>query len=201
MSELTKVCTTCKVEKPISEFHKKKCAKSGVQSKCKVCRKEYDRQYYSDNAEEILKRKETYYMDNIEYRKQYCLDNAEEMKEYKRHYKTNRYHNNIEFKILDNLRTRLHAALKGASKSASTVELLGCTSVEFKDHLESQFTEGMTWGNHGTHGWHMDHIRPCASFDLKDPTRHSRNASITRTYNPCGPLITCLRVRRFLNIF
>ena len=27
----------------------------------------------------------------------------------------------------------------------------------------------MSWNNHGKFGWHMDHIKPCASFDLTDP--------------------------------
>jgi len=27
----------------------------------------------------------------------------------------------------------------------------------------------MTWENHGLYGWHIDHIRPCSSFDLNDP--------------------------------
>lgn len=27
----------------------------------------------------------------------------------------------------------------------------------------------MTWENYGVHGWHIDHIRPCKSFDLTDP--------------------------------
>ena len=33
--------------------------------------------------------------------------------------------------------------------------------------LEAQFLPGMTWDNHGE--WHIDHIRPCASFDFSDP--------------------------------
>ena len=24
----------------------------------------------------------------------------------------------------------------------------------------------MTWENHGQYGWHVDHIKPCALFDL-----------------------------------
>jgi hypothetical protein len=32
--------------------------------------------------------------------------------------------------------------------------------------LEEQFEDGMTWENHGE--WHIDHRRPCASFDLVD---------------------------------
>lgn len=33
-------------------------------------------------------------------------------------------------------------------------------------HLESQFEPGMTWENRRK--WHIDHIIPCAAFDLTD---------------------------------
>lgn len=59
--------------------------------------------------------------------------------------------------------------LKGAYKPGKTRELIGCTVRELKEHLEAQFTDGMTWDNYGRYGWHIDHIRPCASFDLSDP--------------------------------
>jgi hypothetical protein len=55
-------------------------------------------------------------------------------------------------------------------KSASTLELLGCSLDQLRVHLESQFCHGMTWENHGP-VWHIDHIRPCASFDLLDPVQ------------------------------
>jgi len=63
----------------------------------------------------------------------------------------------------------MYNALKRKTKCDSTIELLGCTIEEFWVHLEEQFTEGMTRENHGRTGWHMDHIRPCVSFDLTDP--------------------------------
>jgi len=40
------------------------------------------------------------------------------------------------------------------------------TPLELMDYLEKMFTDGMTWDNYGQ--WHLDHIRPCASFDLSD---------------------------------
>lgn len=58
---------------------------------------------------------------------------------------------------------------KGAKKAAKTMQLLGCDVIAFKAHLESLWLSGMTWENYGYRGWHIDHIRPCASFDLTDP--------------------------------
>jgi len=72
----------------------------------------------------------------------------------------------VNFRIACNLRTRLHSALNGKSKSKATLELLGCSIDELRKHLESQFQDGMTWENYGLHGWHIDHTKPCASFDL-----------------------------------
>lgn len=34
-------------------------------------------------------------------------------------------------------------------------------------HLESKFVEGMTWENRSE--WHIDHIRPIASFNYATP--------------------------------
>ena len=62
------------------------------------------------------------------------------------------------------LRSRVMRALKGGWKSASITELIGCTIEECRQHLENQFEDGMTWDNHGE--WHIDHRRPCSSFDL-----------------------------------
>jgi hypothetical protein len=75
------------------------------------------------------------------------------------------------YAIVYRLRTRLRQALKGAGvkKSSKTFDLIGCTIQELVAHLESQFQPGMTWENRSE--WHIDHIRPCASFDLSDPAQ------------------------------
>jgi len=79
----------------------------------------------------------------------------------------NRLNTCPEARITENLRRRTRAVLEGINKSDSTLALIGCTSVELKKHLESQFIDGMNWDNYGD--WHIDHIRPCASFDLTSP--------------------------------
>lgn len=76
-----------------------------------------------------------------------------------------------------NMRSNTNRILKGQgrAKSKKTEEYLGCTVEELICHLESKFQDGMNWENYGnpngdhTEGWHVDHIRPCASFDLSDP--------------------------------
>jgi hypothetical protein len=75
----------------------------------------------------------------------------------------------LKFRIVNNLRTRFFHVLKGARKSTRTLELLGCSVEHLIKHLESNFRPGMSWANRTE--WHIDHIRPLASFDLSDPAQ------------------------------
>lgn len=85
-------------------------------------------------------------------------------------YEKNKYRTDPQHKIKILLRGRLGMALKagGVKKAASTLALLGCSLKHLKAHLESLFKPGMAWENHGPI-WHIDHIKPCAKFDLTDP--------------------------------
>lgn len=75
---------------------------------------------------------------------------------------------NPGLRMRSNLSRRINKAIKGISKSAHTVELVGCSIEFFMSHLQSLFRPGMTWENYGP-VWHVDHIKPCAKFDLTDP--------------------------------
>ncbi len=68
-----------------------------------------------------------------------------------------------EFRLLINHRNRVSAIMRGKLKPKSR-DLLGCSMPEFRSFIELKFTQGMTWENMGA--WHLDHIVPCASFDL-----------------------------------
>lgn len=81
--------------------------------------------------------------------------------------------NDPEFKLEHNLRSRIRIALKGIAKSQRTMELLGCSVDDLRKRLENKFTPLMTWDNYGTY-WHVDHIIPCASFDLTNPEQQKR---------------------------
>lgn len=78
------------------------------------------------------------------------------------------------FRLRWNISRRVNYLLRGIGKSARTVELLGCSVQELREHLEKQFKPGMTWENHSRNGWHIDHIKPCSSFNLADPEEQKR---------------------------
>ena len=72
------------------------------------------------------------------------------------------------------LRERVRKALKNYSTRRDkkhTIEYVGCSIEDLRTHLENQFENEaercghpISWENQGE--WHIDHIRPCASFDL-----------------------------------
>jgi cell division ATPase FtsA len=80
----------------------------------------------------------------------------------------------VNFRVKENLRSRLYQAIKNGQKSGSAVKDLGCTIKELKQHLEQNFHqrtktgEKMSWKNYGIDGWHIDHIKPLSSFNLTD---------------------------------
>lgn len=84
----------------------------------------------------------------------------------KKKYQKERLKRDIKFKILHNLRKRILLVLHGKTKAENSMNLLGCSAEHLKKHLEEQFKDDMSWENYGTKGWHIDHIKPCASFDF-----------------------------------
>ena len=80
------------------------------------------------------------------------------------------YLQDIEHKLIHQIRGRIRSALKerNSRKANKAIKLLGCDLQWLVAWLEVQFRSGMTWDNYGPI-WHVDHIRPCASFNLTDP--------------------------------
>lgn len=170
-----KTCKKCKVEKEFSDFSKQKKGKNGYRSNCKKCisqsSKKYSKQYHLDNKVNLNKKNKDYRLNNKEkvkeYNKEYRLNNKEKSKEYNLNNKDknnerqkNRKLNEPLFKLIVNTRSLIGSSIRnnGYSKKSKTYEILGCSFEQFKAHLESQFTEGMTWSIYGQ--WHLDHIYP-----------------------------------------
>tara|TARA_R100001377_G_scaffold21753_1_gene11542 strand:- start:14 stop:580 length:567 start_codon:yes stop_codon:yes gene_type:complete len=133
--------------------------------------KKYRKEYSLKNKEKIAKYCKEYNLKNkeskIKYNKKYRLNNKEHLSKVKLNYQREQYKNNPNFKLKRNLRGRVWSALKGISKSAPTMELLGCSVDKLWNHLESKFESWMTKENYGL--WHVDHIIACAKFDLTCP--------------------------------
>jgi Prasinovirus endonuclease VII len=94
--------------------------------------------------------------------------------DFKRLWAFNKRRNDVGFRILCNLRRRLYDAQLRQKQSKSATKLLGCSLEDFRIYLESKFEPGMTWENYGRYGWHIDHIVPCALFDMTDANHRRR---------------------------
>src|SRR6266404_2225683 len=138
-------CNKCGFKKPSSQFYRNSYNRgTGLLSRCKI-----------------------------------CISEISKTPEYKRrvsNYVKSRMLQDPIFRVRVNLGKRLAKVLNGASKSKPTMVLIGCGLSELRTHLERQFRNGMSWGNYGfgTDRWHVDHIVPCAQFDLTNPKHQKR---------------------------
>jgi hypothetical protein len=128
-------------------------------------------EYYKKNKDKVKQQQKEYYLKNIDKCNQMSYrwrqENRDRYIELRNKRKIERYKNDINYKLKNNMISRTNLALKDNRKSGRTEELLGCTIQFLKKYLESQFVDGMSWDNRLQ--WHIDHIIPCDSFDLSDP--------------------------------
>lgn len=156
----------------------------GPKKRCDICKKKHRRLYYQirnqdpkrkeQNRERLIRFRKKNPDKNKEYNKKYSTGkNRDKYLSQKRERNKKYYTNNLQYKLGQLLRYRLWISLKEQSldNANSAKELLGCSKEELIKHLESQFSEGMTWENWSLNGWHIDHIRPISSFDLSDPAQ------------------------------
>lgn len=175
-----KICRICGELKELNEFHKKKDSKDGTRNECKECckniqkkyrkmqgykekRKEYDRKRYLEKREEILEYKKEYHRNNYKSKiKTYRQDNLDKYANIQANYRKNNPHY-IAWRSL------IHRVIKqfGTEKENHTIDELGYSASDLKEHMESLFKEGMDWNNWGV--WHIDHIKSVSSFDKNTP--------------------------------
>lgn len=155
-------CRRCGLEKPLAEFNKNIELIKRTPRVCRACylarnngyrranpgpSREASRKWHQKNREKVLAR----------LRKRDPARHAIYARERRR--------KNLHIRIQDNIRRRINEYIRKGWKSANTAALLGCTVEALKLHIERLFEPGMTWENYGP-VWHIDHVRPCASFDL-----------------------------------
>lgn len=136
------------------------------------------RAHYENNKDEILKQKKQYQEQNQDkiktQRQKYYQENKERLIKNNSARIKKYYDTDPSFRLAHLMRTRMRMALKGEIKTGKTFELLGCSTEELKRWLEMQFYDDkMSWDNYGSY-WHVDHIIPCAHFDLTDPEQQKQ---------------------------
>jgi macrodomain Ter protein organizer (MatP/YcbG family) len=183
-----KVCKLCNFEKILDDYHNHPNTKDGFMSTCKECINEKKRNYYQLNKDKISEQKHDYYIENKEiiknrlklYRdnnklteknrvEKFNNNNPDYMTNYQKEYVKYNRDNNPLYKLKHNIRVRIKHFFnsKNITKQNKTFDIVGCTPEFLKEHIEKQFTEGMSWGLLGHH-IHIDHIIPLSSANTEE---------------------------------
>lgn len=171
MLKRASACRKLRQSKIYKEKHRKDAALWRLKNPAKS--KEVSRLFYKNNAERHREKARNY-------RKNLKLDINKSKLEKNRKWHREKYYRNKKLKsnyfFTRKIATRIYMALKrgGGIKSIKTSDAIGCSVTFLKNHLESKFRDGMNWDNYGKFGWHIDHIKPCASFDLSDQEQQNK---------------------------
>lgn len=191
-----KTCSRCKIEKSIVEFYKDKFSNDGFRYQCKPCGKILNESWIKSRAG-VTSRKRAYKKWEKSEKGEVYFANPEtkaartsSIKKYEKtqkgkivrskirvkrivngkskQWQAYKYKNDINYRIREVLRSRLRGALARNQKVGSAIKDLGCSILELRKHLESKWLPGMSWKNWDQYGWHIDHIKPLAKFNLQD---------------------------------
>ena len=211
---LFKTCGRCKNEKPLTDFNNAAYSPDKKQHKCRECERTYlalrledpefkrilkqksrahtkrKRSAETPEQREIrIKRGRIWYQENkqsqSEYRKKYTKEHPEVFRK-----------QTPQYIIARRCRARVRAALVHRKKylKKHTKELLGIESwTEGKQFIEAKFLPGMNWNN--AHLWHLDHTKPCDSFDLTDERQLLECFNI-KNLQPLWATINCQKHNR-----
>lgn len=163
-----KICTTCKESLPLEEFYVEKKTKDGRRAVCKNCMNDFSKNRYKnmkpEEKDKLSKYSRTKNKEWFQKNKKRVCENIKE-----------RNRTDPNFSLIRRIRGRHRSALvrylktKNCKKVDKTLNLLGCSAHDFKTYIESLFRDGMAWDKLLNSEVHLDHIRPCSSFDLSKP--------------------------------
>ena len=148
---------------------------------------EYKKKYREEHKEEIKERARKHYLENQESNKEkarlYREANSEKIKEAAAKYReenreamnernrgrTQKRRESDPFEMFKHrIRNNIRAGFKNKNckKGNKTKDILGCSFEFFREYIEAQFTDGMSWERLSE--IHLDHIIPLASAKTED---------------------------------
>lgn len=147
-----KACTGCGVSHPrtLDWFPSDGRKADGLRARCRQCMRDKANAWVAANPERVRSNVRAY--------------RAANPKSYRAVKDGWRVEDPAAARLVHRVRSRVAKALGRAPKGHYS---LGCSAAELRVHIERQFLKGMSWSNRAD--WHIDHIRPLASFDLTDP--------------------------------
>jgi hypothetical protein len=158
------------------EWREKNKEKERINNKDRYLKKDKERlsKYYKENKEEINKRKK-------EYRK------TDEYKKWKKEYDLR---NSYKYRYRDSLKSVIRRLNR--DKNDYTNKLLGYSDLDFKIHIENQFTECMSWENRDS--FEIDHIIPIVAFIEETPLNIVSSLENLKPINPIE------NIKKFISI-
>lgn len=169
-----KQCTKCQQIKEFDQFRKQSSSKDGLTRWCKSCFKEYEqtdaykqsqKSYKSSDSHRQADRKRKKSPRSLELSRN--LKKTEKYKNQTRIRYSQRYKEDVFFRIKKTLRNRTNDALNQNQfyKTSKLSQYLGCTVEQLKQYLEDRFLPDMSWDNYGfgQDKWNIDHIVPLSS--------------------------------------
>jgi len=129
-------------------------------------------EWYHKNKKRLQKKWKEYYKDNKEkvlsQNKKWRENNREKERKIQNIYTLNREHSDTNFRLRKRFASQIVSAIKKqqGKKAYNTIKLLGCSIKKCIEHLNKTAPKGITINDIGQYKYHIDHIIPCASFDL-----------------------------------
>lgn len=177
---LTKICKKCFCEKPLFQFTFYKTGRMAGKPccDCRACVNARSKKWYFKNVARhracvVRWRKENIEQSRAQTRKSVRAARIKDPGAMKR-WLTKSGAAQASYKLAHSIRVRIRSGLSGTRKATSSEVLIGCSFSELRAHLENQFSKrpGMSWETRCF--WHIDHIKPCASFDLTDAEQQKK---------------------------
>lgn len=161
------------------EYGKKYCQEN--KEKIAMRNKAYRAKNGDKIAEYLLKNKERIAINHKVYLKKHYLENLDKYKKWNRDWRINnkdkkneaeyrRRNNNPEVSLSHLISGYMLRSLGSNKNGMHWEDIVGYTLKNLMQYLESQFVNGMTWGNRGLYGWHVHHKIPVSLWKFESYT-------------------------------